>query len=385
MKTSVVIGVGFGDEGKGLVTSALALQEPNSIVIRFGGGHQCGHNVVRNDGTSHVFSNFGSGSMYGIPTYWSKFCTIDPLGMKIEYDILKRKGITPKLIIDPMAMVTTPFDITWNIFRNNQNHHGSCGVGFGATIKRNERNYHLNAMDILYPQIFIQKLDLIKKDLGDDFFEEFYNKLEYHPLEFMEAVEWLRECPDIQIKPINVYLYNHLIFEGHQGIMLDKDFGFFPHVTNSNTTIKNIIDLGYYSSTVYYVTRAYQTRHGNGPMSNYDKKINLINNRAETNVHNKHQGKFRTGILDMNLVKYAVDCNRAINKPLKEKLVVTCVDQLESKWSFTQNGSIYKQDIDGNIWENTLRIKDVFFSHSPVTESLKLCKTFTLPTISYGL
>lgn len=391
MRISIVIGAGWGDEGKGLVTAALAMQDPNSIVVRYGGGQQCGHTVVREDGLSHVCSNFGSGSMYGVPTYWSKHCTIDPFGMMNEYNILKKKGITPKLYIDPMAMVTTPYDITWNQFLDNQQHHGTCGVGFGATIQRNKDNYHLNAMDMLYPYVFLTKMDLIKKNYGEDVLEDYYSKLDHHPIPFLEAVEWLLECPDVIIERHPLIDYDHIICEGHQGILLDKDFGFFPHVTHSSTTIQNAqytpesFSLSSYSYTdIYYVTRAYQTRHGNGPMSNEDKKLKLINTKHESNITNKHQGSFRTGLLDMDLLKYAIECNRSLGIPCKEKLVVTCVDQLESQWRYTQDRTVKMKPIDSDVWEKALGINDVYFSYSPYAENLDLCKTMTPQTISSG-
>ena len=76
---SVVVGCAFGDEGKGMTVDWLVKDKENPIVVRFGGGHQCGHRVVHKD-KEHIFSNFGSGTLRGAPTYWSKDCTIDPVG-----------------------------------------------------------------------------------------------------------------------------------------------------------------------------------------------------------------------------------------------------------------------------------------------------------------
>ena len=72
MICSAVIGLGFGDEGKGSVVSYLTKACDSTIVARFSGGHQVGHTVCTNN-TRHVFSNFGSGTLNGTPTYWSKF------------------------------------------------------------------------------------------------------------------------------------------------------------------------------------------------------------------------------------------------------------------------------------------------------------------------
>ena len=128
-----VIGLGFGDEGKGFTTDYLCSQHPNSLVVRFNGGHQAGHTVVYN-GLRHVFSNFGSGTLRGCPTYWSEHCTVDPIGVLNELIVLRDNGVTPKLYIDAECPITTPFDIHNNRKVEDSNSHGSCGVGRKTSI-----------------------------------------------------------------------------------------------------------------------------------------------------------------------------------------------------------------------------------------------------------
>lgn len=80
---SIVIGAGFGDEGKGTMVNYLCKQSNKPLVVRFNGGHQMGHGVVEND-VRHIFSNFGSGTLVGAPTYISEFCTVDPVELKMN-------------------------------------------------------------------------------------------------------------------------------------------------------------------------------------------------------------------------------------------------------------------------------------------------------------
>ncbi|HSY75885.1 MAG TPA: adenylosuccinate synthetase, partial [Bacteroidia bacterium] len=68
-KVSIVVGLGYGDESKGSTTAFLCQQGSNPLVIRYCGGHQAGHTVIYS-GKRHVFSNFGSGTLQGAPTYW---------------------------------------------------------------------------------------------------------------------------------------------------------------------------------------------------------------------------------------------------------------------------------------------------------------------------
>jgi adenylosuccinate synthase len=127
------------------------------------------------------------------------------------------------------------------------------------------------------------------------------------------------------------------IFEGGQGIMLDMDYGFFPHVTRSNTTSKNAVEilkkhgLSGKSIHTYYITRAYQTRHGNGPMTNVGMDTGYIqNNPLETNTSESFQGEFRKTVLDLDLLKYALDCDNYRNPVSRRSLVITCLDQIKN-------------------------------------------------------
>jgi adenylosuccinate synthase len=333
-KIDIVVGLGFGDEGKGLVTSylsSLAEKESYPLVIRFNGGHQAGHTVVK-DGIRHVFSNFGSGSLHGVPTFISKFCTFDPLGVLNEHKILRGKGVTPMLFVDPFAMVTTPFDKIANEKLEAGKRHGSVGVGFGQTIKRNEDYYKLHFQDLFYPDIVKEKLKNISY---------YYGRL----LDLSSADEYIKDfILDVQIlldqkiieknRHFNPWTFEHLIFEGAQGVMLDMDHGFFPNVTRSNTTSKNAIqilkdwNMEDIPSDVHYVSRVYHTRHGNGYLPGETKDLKLINNEKETNISHKFQGEFRKAPLNIDLLNFAINTDKLYSPNSYRKLYLTCRDQL---------------------------------------------------------
>lgn len=374
-KVSIVLGAGFGDEGKGNVVGALCLKDKErSIVVRFGGGHQVGHTVYKKDGTKHVFSNFGAGTMFGVPTYWSKYCTFDPMGLKNECEALIAKGINPTIFIDPEAMCVTPYDVVHNEQSEAINKHGSVGVGFGATVERNENNYHLNAVDLTSKKVFETKYKAIK----DYYYSQENSALEK---EFYDAVEWFYTSSSIHIRHINILkYYDNIIFEGHQGILLDQDYGFFPHVTRASTTSKNvwkILEQIENESTpdIYYVTRAYHTRHGNGFLPNEDLKTpKLKNTEIESNKTNFFQGDFRTAILDMDMLWHAIFCERITRKKkteeTKEKLVITCLDQIKNKWRFSKGNKVRRAEIKSDVWENHLCLDTFFYSNSPYSEDL---------------
>jgi adenylosuccinate synthase len=334
---AIVLGAGFGDEGKGSQVNFLAKKSKKPLVIRFSGGHQVGHTVVVN-GKRHVFSNFGSGTIHGAPTYWSEYCTFNPIGIQREAKDLESQGVVPRLYLDANAMVTTPFDMLRNKQLDKSNKHGSVGVGFGQTIQRTEDHYTLFARDLRFPAIRDAKLDIIRRWYGYQNTEKTIEVMD----EFRAACDYVVKTHEV-INGLHALQDYEWIFEGSQGIMLDMDYGFFPHVTRSNTTAKNALEIikkyrpDSYIRT-FYMTRAYQTRHGNGPMTNQNLDNDFItDNPLETNRSDGFQGEFRKSPLDLDMLKYAIECDTYHNPKSKRILVVTCLDQVPERIPVTIN------------------------------------------------
>ena len=328
MTNKAVIGLGFGDEGKGLTTDFLCSKTKNPLVIRFSGGHQVGHTVVYNN-IRHVFSNFGSGTLRGVPTYWSKFCTINPIGIINEINILWDFNKFPTLYIDERCPVTTPYDIEANKYFEMQYNNGSTGVGYGKTIEREENFYSLTFLDLFYENVFKEKLYQIK------------NYYKVGNLNISKFIENCEEITSFANKTFGIPKgYKNYIFEGSQGLMLDQHFGFFPNVTRSNLGLKNIKELINNKLELYLVTRAYQTRHGNGYMTNENIIHNIKVDSNESNINNKYQGKFRRSLLDVSLLKYVINKDEHIRNIKNKNLVITCLDHIENELRFTYKGNI---------------------------------------------
>jgi adenylosuccinate synthase len=329
----IVVGLQYGDEGKGITTDYLcSLAGANKIVVRFSGGQQAAHNVSLN-GQTHIHSNYGSGTLRGIPSYFTEHCTVYPVNMLIEKRVLMEKGVDPVLTIHPLAKLTTPFDVIYNRIIETRNNHGSCGKGIGTTMDRNlNTGYKLHAIDLANKKLLEQKLINIYYYYRNKL-EGLNEKREYNLACKIEQ-DAFNEAMDELTFDIKGYdylkLFGTIIFEGSQGIMLDMDFGIFPNVTYSNTTSKNALEicekLGIVDKTIYYVTRCYQTRHGNGWMSN-EGNITLINNENETNSFNEWQKNFRTGEIDYDQLNFALDVDNIYSKGVDKKLMITCNDQ----------------------------------------------------------
>src|SRR5687768_225602 len=135
-ETFAVVGLGYGDEGKGTVVDYLTRKHTAHTVVRFNGGAQAAHNVVTPDGKHHTFAQFGSGTLAGARTHLSRFMLVNPLDLFNEARHLESLGIADPLqlvTISPDALVTTPLHVAANLIRELQNQHGSCGKGIGET------------------------------------------------------------------------------------------------------------------------------------------------------------------------------------------------------------------------------------------------------------
>ncbi len=261
-----------------------------------------------------------------------------------EYRMLDK----PVIYVNPLCPVTTPFDIDFNRAAEEKQLHGSVGMGFGATIQRQEDNYKLFVQDLFYETVLIEKLKAIANYYGvqnpQDDIDDFVRSAK-------EALKVMRFATDSIIRCFTP------IFEGAQGILLDQDFGFFPNVTRSNTTTKNALQL-YDAKEVYYVTRSYLTRHGNGFLPD-EKILPLINNENETNQNHKYQGQFRTAELNIDLLRYALTSDNSFSLDLKKNLVITCMDQ-------------YKIDVIKLLKSLDYGFDKVYISSGPSLENISL-------------
>lgn len=392
IKASIVIGLGFGDEGKGLTTDYLCSQSLSPLVIRFNGGPQAGHTVCAANGLRHVFSSFGSGTLRGAATYWSAWCTLSPSALLNEYRALTGSGIYPQLYLDESCAVTTHYDVLYNRLLEQQRgtlRHGSCGMGFGNTLQRHEAKVTFVAGDLIYPERCMEKLKQIRlfyalkarTELNIDFTE-----LE-HDQEDQRFMAYLAEMQTIINRHIFITSekavfentqWDQYIFEGAQGVLLDMDFGYFPHVTRSHTTSKNALELirrnkiNISSATLFAVSRVYHSRHGEGPFVAHAEQLLLKNNEMETNVLNDFQGNFRTGPLDLDQLNYAIKSEISQNNGIAKQLVLTCADQVnEDDLPYTLAGKLHTGSLKNIPAYLNTSFDKIMISRSPCAENLQ--------------
>jgi adenylosuccinate synthase len=350
-KATVVIGASFGDEGKGLAVDALAARDRDAAVIRFNGGAQAGHTVVTEDGRRHVFSHIGAGAFAGAVTFLSRFFVVQPAIFAREAAELGEIGLTPCVCIDPDAQVTTPFDVLvnqWAEEARGGGRHGSVGVGFGETIERAGRGHPLAMRDLGDDRTITEILTRIREawlpvrlaKLGVPLTEERRNAAADPAVmrRYMGQIDILRRRATPA--PIDaVLMRRNIVFEGAQGLLLDMDRGLkFPCVTRSNTGLRNVLtlaaDAGIEHLDVVYMTRAYLTRHGAGPLPNEAPRLAFADIVDRTNLPNPWQGTLRFAPLDLDFLRTTIagDISDAAATGIKVDagIGVTCLDQISS-------------------------------------------------------
>lgn len=338
---TIVLGTFFGDEGKGQTVHNLCKHYDNlkhTIVIRFSGGHQVGH-TVRHGKLEHTFSNFGSGTLLGIPTYWSSYCTVDPITTMRELEDLNKLGVSPEIIYHPLCEVVTPFDVVsqWNDDENLK--HGTVGTGFKTTLDRVAKGYHLTVMDCRNIMVLRTKLFSIVHN--------YYEGLMWNSL-MPNIDEWCRKVYTFfnTVRISNECIlckYKYRIFEGSQGILLDQRFGIMPYCTPSNTTSQNAIriieDFGLFDGIEQiYVTRPYITRHGNGPIPTIKpvREIQDPNNRF-----NEFQKSIRATEFDMDLFNHSLEIDSMFHIVSNPKIIVTHEDEIPEDFPLKSYGVSY--------------------------------------------
>jgi adenylosuccinate synthase len=319
-----VIGAGFGDEGKGQMVDYFARTGNFSYVVRYNGGGQAGHTVVTEDGKRHVFSQLGSGSFRDIPTHLSRFFLFNPIYFMEERRVFTAlHGGAPKVTISASAEIVIPLDVIANRQSETERghtRHGSCGHGIFQAQQR-----------AMYPRmsLWVGRARKMKDHEILKFLEDAHRKFPQYgtALEldvanrvFLENLRAALDCVKV-MDDDDILRCHHSIFEGAQGLLLDKDSGFFPHVTPSHTGLTNVVSLiagsGDGSVNPYYVTRTYLTRHGEGPLyhgwanpsvATEQWQADKLGKLAEdaTNVHNQWQGHLRRGPLSTRQMEFAI-------------------------------------------------------------------------------
>jgi adenylosuccinate synthase len=371
MKSSVVIGANWGDEGKGLMTDYLCRLHKADLVVRFNGGAQAGHTVVTPKGQRHIFNHIGSGYFAGASTYLSEYFILNPIVFRRECEELNVPAAYD-IYASWNCHVTTYWDMLANRCLEQlrgDNAHGSCGCGINETIERTRHFvgllhkdwYNKTSRDVLMILKSIAEfwhgrlnyaenlfhIDSLPEWVIDTFSREAeINKKFYDDMNFM----FNRLHKRYNDRWDN---FRYAVFEGAQGLGLDQFYGNYPHVTRSNTGMRNVLEMqrngnmlggeNFEIDEIVYVSRTYETRHGNDPFFTERNSKKLLEKAKDlTNIPNEWQGMLQRSKLNYHAMGDRIGMDIQANnlhacaKQKKIKLAMTHCDQ----WPI-RNGDIF--------------------------------------------
>lgn len=317
----VLLGLQWGDEGKGKIVDVLAPQY--EVVARFQGGPNAGH-TLEFDGIKHVLHQIPSGIFRSqILNIIGNGVVLDPIILKKEIDGLGKFSIDyqKNLVISKKATIIIPthklLDAAYEQSKGDKKI-GSTLKGIGPTYQDKIGRSALRIGDILSPD-FREKYEVLlgKHKTTLSFYNYPLDQLAEMEANFFEAVEFVKTLNLIDSEyVVNEALASNkrILAEGAQGSLLDVDFGSYPYVTSSNTMAAGACTgLGVAPSKigqVFGIFKAYCTRVGSGPFPTelFDATGEAM--RKEGNEFGSTTGRpRRCGWLDLPALKYSIMIN----------------------------------------------------------------------------
>ena len=351
MFVDLLLGLQWGDEGKGKIVDAIS--KDYSIISRFQGGPNAGHTIKIGD-KSHVLHTIPSGIFHkNLINIIGNGVVIDPIIFKEEVLKLSNRDIdiSNKLLISKKAHLIIPTHCLLDQASEKSKgikKIGSTLKGIGPTyMDKTGRNgirvgdLFLDGWEVQYGKLKNKHLKMIANLNADISFD--LDELEF---KFFESLKFIKKMSFIDSEN---FLFDSLkkgekiLAEGAQGSMLDIDFGTYPFVTSSNTTASGACNgLGISPkkiNKVIGVFKAYTTRVGSGPFpseisNEISEKISKVGKEFGATTGRPR----RCGWLDLVSLKYAVDINGVTELAMMKSDVMSGIDKIKICTSYEQYG-----------------------------------------------
>ncbi len=320
MKVDVLLGLQWGDEGKGKIVDVLTPQY--DIIGRFQGGPNAGHTLEFN-GIKHVLHTIPSGIFReNAINLIGNGVVIDPIILKKEIDSIAKLGIDVRknLLVSNRAHLIIPTHRLLDAASEAAKGAGKIGStlkGIGPTYMDKTGRNGLRVGDIYHPDFNQKYRQLVEKHKQLLTFYKFNYNLEELEPGFWEGIELLKTLTFIDTEHYCSNALKHdksILAEGAQGSLLDIDFGSYPFVTSSNTICAGACTgLGIAPGKigkVYGIFKAYCTRVGSGPFPTELHDATGEELRKKGNEFGSTTGRARRcGWLDLPALKYAIMIN----------------------------------------------------------------------------
>lgn len=377
-KVDALLGIVFGDEGKGKVVDYFTPRY--DVVARFAGGPNAGHTIIF-DGKKFVLRSIPSGIFgEGKVNIIGNGCVIAPDLFMAEARELEAAGysLTERLHISRRAHLILPthrvLDRAYEAAKG-KNKVGTTGKGIGPTYSDKAARVGLRVGDILHN--FDAKYAALKarheQILRDLHFTDY--DITEEEKKWLEGVEYMRKFPITDTE----YEINHalaegknVLAEGAQGSLLDIDHGTYPFVSSSSTTSGGVCTgLGVAPNTIghiFGIFKAYSTRVGGGPFP-----VELFDETGDTirhigNEYGAVTGRNRRcGWLDLVALKYAIMINGVTDLVMMKGDVLDGFETIKICTAYTKDGeTVTEMPYDTEGWQPVY--EEVPGWHTPLTE-----------------
>ncbi|MET3115271.1 adenylosuccinate synthase [Pedobacter sp. CG_S7] len=350
-QVDVLLGLQWGDEGKGKIVDVLSPQY--DLIARFQGGPNAGH-TLEFDGKKFVLNTIPSG-IFNEKTMnlIGNGVVIDPIILKRELDNLKAAGHDPiakgKLVIARKAHLILPthqlLDAA-NEQRMGKDKIGSTLKGIGPTYMDKTGRNGLRVGDTTLPDFKERYNKLVEKHKEILSHYAFEYDLSEKEAAFFEAIEFIQSIPHVDSEHfVNGYIKEGktVLAEGAQGTLLDIDFGSYPFVTSSNTTTAGACTgLGIAPNKighVYGIFKAYCTRVGGGPFpTELDDEVGESLRQIGHEFGATTGRARRCGWIDIPALKYAIMLNGVTELIMMKADVLDSFDTIYACTHYEYNG-----------------------------------------------
>src|SRR5438309_1269578 len=334
MANTILIGMQWGDEGKGKIIDVLTARA--DIVVRSQGGNNAGHTVIHR-GTKYILHLTPSGILRrGKVCVIGNGVVIDPLALVEEIDGLRRLDVEigKNLLISDCAHLVLPYHRLLDEQRELRKGHAKIGTtkrGIGPAYGDKAARTGLRISDLIQPVLFSKKLQAKVRENNS-----VLEALGARPINYREVNErYLQAGRKLQPFVSNTVVYLHralqrgkeILFEGAQGTFLDIDHGTYPYVTSSNTTAGGACTGSgvppHRMDLVVGVMKAYTTRVGEGALPTEDATIADMLHKMGREFGATTGRARRCGWFDAVATRYATMLNGI------DELAVTNLDGLD--------------------------------------------------------
>ena len=350
MAIDVILGLQWGDEGKGKIVDYLA--SSYDIVARFQGGPNAGH-TLKFDGKKFVLHTVPSGIFRpGLLNLVGNGVVIDPITLAAEIRELEKAGVNynGRLLLARKAHLILPTHRYLDAASENAKGKAKIGStlkGIGPTYMDKTGRNGLRVGDISRSNFKERYQTLKEKHLRLlEIYPPTAFALEEEEQKWMESLEVLRQLKQVD----GEYFINHalrdgkrILAEGAQGSMLDIDFGTYPFVTSSNTITAGVcIGLGVSPDKigeVIGISKAYCTRVGSGPFPTELDNATGERLRAEGGEFGATTGRpRRCGWIDLPQLRYTIMLNGVTQLAITKIDVLNAFEQIEAATAYRIDG-----------------------------------------------